>query len=36
MPAKSLKKAVVILAIRSLDLSNRLLKLKVLNDYQSF
>ena len=36
MPAESLKKAIVILAIRLLDLSNKLLKLKVLNDYQFF
>jgi len=33
MPAKNLKKAVVILAIKLLDLSNRLPKLKVLNNY---
>jgi len=33
MPAENLKKAIVILVIRSLDLSNRLPKLKVLNDY---
>jgi len=36
MPAESLGKAMVILAIRSLDLGNRLLKFKVLKDYQSF
>jgi len=36
MPAESLGKAVVILAIGSLDLSNGLPKLKVSNDYQSF
>ena len=33
MPAKSLEKAIVILAIRLLDLGNRLLKFKVLKDY---
>jgi len=36
MPAESLGKAIVILAIRLLDLSNGLPKLKVLNNYQSF
>ena len=36
MPAKSLEKAIVILAIRLLDLGNRLLKFKVLKDYKSF
>jgi len=33
MPAESLGKAVVILAIRLLDLDNRLLRFKVLTDY---
>ena len=33
MPAKSLKKTVVILAIKLLDLSNGLPKFKVLNNY---
>ena len=36
MPIESLGKAVVILAIRLLDLGNRLPKFKVLKDYQSF
>ena len=33
MPAQGIEKAIVILAIRSLDLGNRLLKFKVLKDY---
>ena len=36
MPAQSTNKAVVILAIGPLGLSNRLLKFKVLTDYESF
>ena len=36
MPAQGVKKAVVILAIKLLDLGNGLLKFKVLKDYQSF
>ena len=36
MPAQSANKAVVILAIRPLGLSNKLLKFKVLVDYKSF
>jgi hypothetical protein len=36
MPVQSANKAVVILAIRLLGLSNRLLKFKVLADYKSF
>jgi len=36
MPVESLGKAIVILAIKLLDLGNRLLKFKVLKDYQSF
>jgi hypothetical protein len=36
MPAESLGKAVVILAIGSLDLGNGLPKFKVSKDYQSF
>ena len=36
MPAQGLERAVVILAIRSLGLGNRLLKFKVLKDYKSF
>ena len=36
MPAESLGKAMVILAIKLLDLDNGLLKFKVLMDYQSF
>jgi len=33
MPAESLEKAVVILAIRSLGVDNRLSRFKVLKDY---
>ena len=36
MPVQGLKRAVVILAIKLLDLGNRLLKFKVLKDYKSF
>jgi hypothetical protein len=36
MPAQSANKAVVILAIGPLGLSNRLPKFKVLADYKSF
>ena len=36
MPAQGLKRAVVILAIRSLGLGNRLLKFKISKDYKSF
>ena len=36
MPAQSTNKAVVILAIRPLGLSNRLLKFKVLTGYEPF
>jgi len=36
MPAESLGKAIVILAIRLLGVDNRLLRFKVLKNYQSF
>ena len=36
MPVQGLERAIVILAIRSLGLGNRLPKFKVLKDYKSF
>ena len=36
MPAQGLKRAIIILAIKSLGLGNGLLKFKVSKDYKSF